>query len=94
MKGFCWYRPVWQTRKLTVTSHNLAAASAVASGLLTILASFLAFANSASYGLQELSCLAMQRLTGSFEGVDKRLLGELFDDWFNGPSQSKWHVTR
>jgi hypothetical protein len=36
----------------------------------------------------------VERLAGSFEGVDERLLGELFDDWFNGPSQSKWHVTR
>ena len=57
-------------------------------------ASLLVFENSALDGVVQLSSLAIQCLTGSFEGVDERLLRELFDDWFNGPSLPKWHVSR
>jgi hypothetical protein len=42
--------------------------------------------NQDSYAGQELFCLGMQRLACSFESADERLLGELFDDRFNGPS--------
>src|SRR5579859_3403917 len=43
---------------------------------------------------QELSCLIVDRLACSFEGADERFLRELFNDRFNGPSQSKWYVAR
>jgi hypothetical protein len=41
---------------------------------------------------QWLPRFGVQRLTCGFERVDERLLGDLLDDRFNGPSQPKWHV--
>jgi hypothetical protein len=42
--------------------------------------------------LRAISCT--ERSACSLKSADERLLGELLDDWFDYPSQPKWHVTR
>jgi hypothetical protein len=41
-----------------------------------------------------LSSSGIKRLPRGFQCVDKRFFWKLLDDWFNCPSQAKWHVTR